>query len=246
MDNQRVGTVLRAIRIRRGWRQEDVALAAGVSSWTVSRIERGRLGSVDLARLQRVAEAVDARLDIQVRWQGGELDRLINARHSAMHEAVARLIVAIGSWEVVPEVSFSIYGERGVIDLLAWQAGARVLLVIELKTELADLQAMVGTVDRYRRLAPRVVAERGWIPQQVALWVLIAEGRTNRRRVAQHATMLRMAFPDDGRAVMAWLRHPSGRLAALSFLPNERGVRPRTSLATPKRVPARNQPRRAP
>lgn len=36
----------------------------------------------------------------------------------------------------MPEVSFSIYGQRGVIDILAWHAATRSLLVIELKTEM--------------------------------------------------------------------------------------------------------------
>ena len=43
-------------------------------------------------------------------------------------EHVARLLTAAG-WEVAPEVSFSIYGERGVIDVLARHPTAGSLLV---------------------------------------------------------------------------------------------------------------------
>lgn len=48
----------------------------------------------------------------------------------------------------MPEVSFSIYGERGVIDLLAWHGPSRTLLVIELKTEVVDAAEMLGVLDR--------------------------------------------------------------------------------------------------
>src|SRR5688572_26850879 len=64
----------------------------------------------------------------QVRWQGGDLGRLLSARHSAMHEAMAQFLLALGSWVGEPEVSFSVYGERGVIDVLAWHPSSRTVL----------------------------------------------------------------------------------------------------------------------
>ena len=90
MDDQRIGTTLRAIRVRKGWRQSDLANKAGVSRWVVMRIERGRLGSIPFGKIRAVAAALDARIDSIVRWQGGDLPRLLSARHSAMHEAMAR------------------------------------------------------------------------------------------------------------------------------------------------------------
>ena len=45
---------------------------------------------------------------------------------------------------LAPEVSFSIYGERGVIDILAWHPGRRALLIIELKTDIVDVNELVG------------------------------------------------------------------------------------------------------
>jgi hypothetical protein len=65
-------------------------------------------------------------------------------------------------WSIAPEVSFSIWGERGLIDILAWHAPTRSLLVIELKTAIVDVSGLVGTVDRKRRLAPEIARSRGW------------------------------------------------------------------------------------
>jgi transcriptional regulator with XRE-family HTH domain len=44
MDDIRVGAAFRAVRIRRGWRQQDVADRAGVSRALISLIERGKSG----------------------------------------------------------------------------------------------------------------------------------------------------------------------------------------------------------
>ena len=209
---------MRAVRIRRALRQEDVASRARVHRSTISRIERGHIGSLSLDTLRRSAAALDIRVMLLPWWRGGELDRLLNARHSAMHEELARLFRDLPEWIAAPEVSFAIFGERGVIDILAWHPSTRTLLVIELKTELVDMQDLVGTVDRKRRLAARVARERGWNPERTAVWVVIARSERNRRAVHAHAAFLRSAFPDDGRRVTAWLRHPVGSFAALSFV----------------------------
>ena len=223
MDDHRVGAALRAIRVRKGWRQRDVAERAGVSRWSVIHIERGRLANLPLGTIRAVAAALDARLETVLRWQGGDLPRLLSARHAAMHEAMARFFGDLPDWTVEPEVSFSIYGERGIVDVLAWHPGRRILLVIELKTEVVDVNEMLGALDRKRRLARAIARDRGWDPVEVAVWLVLAEGRTNRHHVAAHASVLRAKLPTDGRGMRGWLRRPAGSIAALSFLPSVPG-----------------------
>lgn len=231
-----IGHVVRTLRVRQGWRQDDLARRSRVSRSTVARIERGQLRGISLERLRRVLEALNVRLDLIARWNAGDLDRLLKARHSAMHEAVAAVFRQLRDWEIAPEVSFSIYGERGVIDLLAWHAASRTLLVVEMKTEIVDVNELMGKADQRRRLAAKIAADRGWLAGTVAVWVVVADSRTNRRRLAAHRTVLRAAFPVDGRSVPAWLRTPSRPLAALSFLTNAHHVRARSSMAATKRV----------
>src|SRR5665811_1227526 len=163
MDGSRIGRGARAIRIRSRLRQSDVGARA-----RVAQIERGNLDGVRIGQLRAVVVALRADLDIILRWNGTDLDRLLNAAHSAMHELVVGILTATG-WEVVPERSFSIWGERGVVDLVAWLAPSRTLLIVELKTEIVDVQRLIGTVDRYRRLAPQVVRDLGWEPVTVGL-----------------------------------------------------------------------------
>lgn len=228
MDDQRFGAAVRTLRLRRNWRQCDLARAAGVSRPTISRIELGHVESLSVGTVRAVAAVLDVRLDLVSRWRGGDLDRLLSARHSAMHEAVARMFAGLPGWTSVAEVSFAVYGERGVVDVLAWHAATRTLLVIELKTELVDVQEVLGTLDRKRRLATTIGRERGWVPAQTGAWLLLAESTMNRNHVRAHGAVLRSALPGTGLEVRRWLARPAGPIRALSFLaPTPRPHEPR-------------------
>lgn len=218
MDDMRLGNAFRQVRRGRGWTQRQLAAKTGVSQGLISLLERGHVDSVALRTVRRVAAALDIRIDLTPRWRAGDLDRLLNARHSELHELVARWFGArLPEWILAPEVSFSIFGERGVIDILAWHAPTRSLLVIELKTAIADVNELAGTADRKRRLATRVARERGWNAATTSLWLIVTETSTNRRRIAAHRAMLSGLLPSDGRAMRRWLAAPKGAIAALSF-----------------------------
>ena len=237
MDDFRLGTVIRLVRQARGWRQDDLSEKSGVSQSAISRIERGQIGPQSVDSVRAVAAALDIRVDLVPRWRGGDLDRLLNRRHSALHESVARIFRdELPSWMLAPEVSFAIYAERGVIDILAWHPGRRALLVIELKTDLADMNELLGALDRKRRLAIQIAAGRGWDPVTISAWLIVNESRTSRRRVAAHEAMLKSALPDDRRTIRRWLRDPVGRVAALSFWTDTRGLAGRRAAKPIRRV----------
>jgi transcriptional regulator with XRE-family HTH domain len=236
VDDQQLGIALRAMRTRRGWRQEDLARAAKVSRQAVGRIERGRVASIAVATVRQVADALDGRLDLAVRWHGGDLGRLVSARHAAMHEAMAGQLRSLSGWVFEPEVSFSYYGERGVIDILGWHARTRTVLVTELKTEFVDINETMGTLDRKGRLAGVIARDRGWQAAVTSVWLVMAGGRTNRRALAAHASVLRAKFPTDGRTIRGWLARPVGSVRALSFLPDDAVVNLRRGQGGTRRV----------
>jgi len=107
MDDQRLGALFRAVRLRRWLRQEDVASGAGVDRMWVSRIERGHLGSVSTQRLRAVAAVLEVSLEIVPSWRGGEVARVVNERHSRMHELFAARLARTQGWEFATEVTFS-------------------------------------------------------------------------------------------------------------------------------------------
>jgi transcriptional regulator with XRE-family HTH domain len=236
VDDLTFGLGLRRIRLRRNERQVDVATRAGVAASTYSEIERGALEGVTLRTLRQVCGALEVRLDLILRWRGGDLDRLIHGRHAAMGSILAERLRSEG-WDVAPEVSFNVYGERGIIDLLAWHPARKALLVIELKTELVDPNELLGSMDRRLRLARRIAEDRGWTDAAtVSGWIVFAESRMNRRHVSAVRSLLRAAFPEDGRAAGRWLRDPDRRQLALFFLSDSAEGGAMRHLAPRKRV----------
>ena len=242
MDDVRLGWRVRVVRHRLGWRQQDVAVRAGVSQDTVSRIERGRLDALQVRTLRAVCRALDIELAQEIRWRGGDLDRLADEGHAALVAAVCRTLERTG-WVVQPEVSYSVYGERGSIDVLAWHPGARIVVVIEVKTTLTSIEETLRRHDAKVRLAPGVARERfGWDAAGVGRLLVLPDVSTARRRVARHDGVLVRRYPLRGPAVRAWLRDPVPGSGLLLFLsPTLRVVGSNGAVAS-RRVRTRNRP----
>ena len=237
MDDLHLGLALRAARIRRRLRQCDLAALAGASASLVSRVEHGDFDRMSLRVVRGLAGKLGVSLELVPRSAGGELDRIVSARHAALGEHVAAWIERQPGWIVVAEVSFAIYGERGVVDLLAWHEASGSLVVIELKTAIVDVDELIGTLDRKRRLAPRIATARGWTARSVSAWLIVGESRTNRRRVAEHGTLLGSALPRDGRSLSPLFLHPArGPESGIAFWPNLPGVGVGRDVAALQRV----------
>ena len=236
MDDQPIGASMRALRLRRRLRQVDASEAAGIPRRVAILIEGGRLERVRFGDIRSYARGLGARFDGSVLWQGADLDRMLNRGHARLHEAMATWLAAVGGWLIVPEVSFAYRGDRGVIDIVAWHAASRTLLVIELKTRIVDVNDLMATMDIRGRVARRIAIDRGWDPEAIGLWVVVAPTRTNGRILAEHARSLRAKFPGDGRTMRRWLSNPSGNIAALSFMPNVHLGTLGRDATTPRRV----------
>jgi transcriptional regulator with XRE-family HTH domain len=221
MDRLRLGRSIRAIRVRHGWRQLDLAERAGCSSSYVSKVERGDVGHADVDGIERVCAALGADLDIRVRWRGEGLDRLLDEAHAALVDRLVALLRASG-WEALLEATFSIYGERGSIDVLAWHEATATLLVVEVKSLVADAQGTLAPLDRKARLAAAIARERGWRPNVIARLLVLGERTVNRRRILKLRELFDAALPVRSSAVRRWLRRPEGALAGLLFLSDSR------------------------
>ena len=222
MDPILFGRGVKALRLRKRWRQDDLAAAAHVSRGVIARIEQGHAARVTVETLDKVAGVLGGRVTCRLTWNGEGLDRLLDAEHAAIVEAVVRTLRS-ADWLVATEVSFNHFGERGSIDVLAFRPEARVVLVIEVKSVVPDIQGTLVTLDRKERLAKEIARERGWDAMAVARLLVIRDNRTARRRIEAHAATFGNAFPDRAIDVRRWLASPeSGRpLRGLWFLSGE-------------------------
>jgi transcriptional regulator with XRE-family HTH domain len=236
MDRFRFGRAIRALRHRRAWRQADLAARAKLSRSVIGRIELGQIDRIAFADLESAARAFDGQLGFDFRWRGEALDRLIDEDHAGIVDDVVALYRPAG-WEVAVEVSFSIYGERGSIDVFAWHPIAEVVAVNEIKATVPDAGNTVIGVDRKARLAPQIARERGWRCRAVARFLVVPEGTTTRRRIDDHAETFRTAFPAGTQESLDWIRTPgSSPISGLIFLPNAHGAGTRRRRQRPLRV----------
>lgn len=231
MDEVRLGRSLRALRRRRGLTQAQLGAAAGFSREVVSRLERGDAGSIRIDMLVGAAAVLGARVDVHLRWQGERLDRLLDAAHAALVGRAVEVLASAG-WEARVEVTFSRYGERGSIDVLARHGPTATVLVVEVKSTVPDLQGMLASLDRKARLAAWVADQLDWGDvATIGRLLVLPDRRTSYRRLAEHRSILTTALPDRGWRVRRWIRSPGAPgerpLAGILLLPDSQPRRTR-------------------
>ena len=219
MDDLRVGRALRLLRQRRGMTQLQLARAAGISQALVSLIERGHLGSVSVRVLRRVFAVLDARCDVGVSWRGGALDRLLDEAHAnlVLHRAATH---HDAGWTVAVEATYSVYGERGSIDVFAACAAARAVTVEEVKSDLTSLELLGRKTDEKVRLVrARLCRERfGFDPIAIGRILVLPDTSTARRQVRRLAPALDTMFPSRAFDIRRWLAEPVGDIGGILFV----------------------------
>lgn len=199
---------VRTLRLKRGWRQADLAARAGCTRQAISRLECGGAGKLKLATLDAIVHALGASLDVVLRWEGALLDRTLDAAHARIVEIVVAQLRGWG-WETRLEVSFNHYGDRGRVDVLAYHPATGTLLIIEVKTVIGDLQDALGRLDVKVRLASVLADSMGWPrPRHALPAIVLADSRGARALVSRHPAAF-ARFPLRGRQALAWLRRPA-------------------------------------
>jgi hypothetical protein len=114
------------------------------------------------------------------------------------------------------------------VDLLAFHPDVGVVLVIEAKGSIGDLQDALGRLDVKLRLGRSLADASGWAGVRAIVPAFVfADTRSVRRTIALHAAIF-ARFTLRGRSARAWVRRPS--LPAPSGLlwfvnvPDSRGV----------------------
>ena len=215
VDARGIGRGLRAIRHAAGLSQSVVAARARVSQSVYSRAERGLIADLKVSTLDRIADSLGGSLVVDLRFAGGRIDRLIDRAHATLVEYIIRRLRAAG-WETLVEFSFNVYGERGSVDILAWHAATRTLLIVEVKSRFTDLQAMLLSLSRKLRLVPgEVRRELGWDPVAVGRVVVVPGSKETRTILARHQSMFESTLPARTMAIRRWLKAPTGPISGM-------------------------------
>ncbi len=219
MDELKAGRVLRVVRRRHGLTQAKLAQMAGVSQQTVSSIERGHADSATLGLVKSVARPLGITVDLVFKWHGPELDRLVDARHARIVKAVVALLGK--DWQVVVEYTFNHYGDRGSVDVMAWNAAKQAFILVEVKSELDSLEAVLRSMDVKVRVVPGLVLrEKGWCAMAIGSVLVLPDEATSRRAVDRLSPVFDVALPSRTVVIRQWLRSPVGPVRGIWFLPD--------------------------
>lgn len=212
-----IGRLLRMLRIRRGWLQADAGVKARLSPATIGRHENGIVGS--LGSLERHAAVFGLRVDLRLTGRGGQLARLADEEHAAIVEAIAAWFNANG-FLTETEASFNEWGERGRVDLLAYDPRSGTLVIVEIKTELLDLQDLFGALNVKERLAAIIAERRGWTVRRRHTLLAVASTFANREIVRTHPSLFgrfatrrlsRAAFEGHSKGILHWVAPATAR-----------------------------------
>ena len=192
---------------------------AGLSRGALARIEQGHGSRVTVATLDRIAAALEPGSSAGSRGMAKALDRLLDAAHAALVERIVRAWSRRGGWSR-PRCRSTTSGSRlGRRSRLRSATG--VLLVVEAKSVVPDLQAMLADASTGRRdSAPESRSAR--VDRQVVARPARHRGASNRTAPggAAFRDVLQRPFRTEDRAVRAWLAAPDPRqpLRGLWFL----------------------------
>jgi hypothetical protein len=80
-------------------------------------------------------------------------------------------------------------------------------VVVEVKTDLVDVQSLLGSLDAKARLATHVATRFGWQVRAVVPAIVFVENRMVRDRLHRLETLFDR-FTVRGRSAITWLRRP--------------------------------------
>jgi hypothetical protein len=180
-----------------------------VSQQTVSTVERGRFGRLSVDAYCRIADVLDADVQLAPRWRGPKLDRLLDRRHAFLQNRVVEKLIQLG-WEVHTEQSFNHFGDRGSVDVLGWRPDLGALLILEIKSEITSLEETLRRIDVKARAYPKAARkERGWVPRMVGVAVVLPDATAHRNLLRRHSALVAASLPARTVAVRRW--RPSQR-----------------------------------
>ena len=203
-----IGRTIRQTRLALGLTQARVGEGVGLSQTEISAIERAIYPDMPLATAVRVLDALDIRVEFRL------VPPYVAGRGESRDEAHARCVGYVArrleqaGWRVAREVPVGGSRWRGFIDILAFHPEARVLLIVEIKTEIVD----VGEIDRqlssYEREAWSATHGLGWRPSSVVGALVLLGTEANDASIRRHRDAFGSAYPVDGRAFGQLVRSP--------------------------------------
>ena len=194
------GAAIGKLRRALGLTQRELGLRIGRSQTFVSAVERG-VARLDVRDAGALCRALGGTFVFGVEaphMLGG--GRTVDAAHARCVAYVARWLGREG-WLVEREVGIGGGSRPGWIDVLAFHPASRVLLVVEVKSEVLDVGQVERQLGWYEREAEVAARRIGWLPAAIFGCLIVLATEANDRLMRETRVAFAAAFPCRGRAL---------------------------------------------
>jgi hypothetical protein len=129
------------------------------------------------------------------------------------------------------------------VDVLAWHPHRRALLIVEVKSRLANLQETCRALDTKARVVPRLAGQaRGWRPEVVGILLVVQHCTREREAVSRRSAIFAASFPARNLEIRSWLRNPARPIRGLLFVRFANTICVKTGMRPGARVRKPRQP----
>lgn len=197
----RLGGQVKAMRLRRGWSQQDLATRADVGRTVIGRAERA-VGTVELETLERIALALG--VPLTVGFARDSMDEATDAGHLALQEIVLRHGRA-GGFTGQFELPTRPNEPWRSIDVVLGCEPRQLVIAIECWNTFGDLGAATRS-SRRKAAEVQQLATGRWGPdgRSGLVWV-VRETARNRALVARYPEVFAATFTGSSRRWLATL-----------------------------------------
>jgi len=204
----RLGELVRDARELVGWTQGELARRSRSSQAVISRLENGLADVLDVLLVERVLDALGMRSELHVEGRHlGDRRRQREPVHARMTGFLAGQLARRGFVPAL-EMEVGAGSVRGWIDLMAFRAADRALIVDETKGDLPDVGAFQRSLAFYEREARAAANRLGWNPTRVVVLATMLDSATMAQRLMDNRELLTRAFPSPVERLLAWIDDP--------------------------------------
>ena len=205
-----IATAVRAACADAGWSHRELAVRLGTNPSAIKRLLALRAKSLDVDLATSALAVLGLRFGVD---RGGVGLAARSTQRDAVHARCCAMVVRQlrrHGFEVRAEVEIGAGRSRGWIDILAYRPSDRVLLCIEVKTEIDDAGRILRNLGWNVRSCRDAARALGWTPRHILPTLLVLSTVESEDRLVAAGDLFRNHLPGRADEMLRFLEVPAG------------------------------------